>query len=443
MLSLKKAELDSFRGLKWLMFCRVIFTTLLLGSAIILQLRETSFLAFPILLLYGLIIFIFFLSFLYAILIKWLKHYELIAYMQIVMDTFVVTMIVFVTGSFSSIFAFLYLLVIIYAGMLLTKKGNLTIAALCSVQYGIMLTLEYYKVLIPFGIKIDFTPLENDWSYFFYKFLITTTACFAVAFLTSLLSEREQKSKKELRIMRDHVKSVEKLAVIGEMAAGLAHEIKNPLASLSGSIQILREEIQYDPFHDKLMQIVLRETDRLSTLVGDFLMFAKPPAGNALPLELDRAVQETVSLFENAKTCHNRISIVKNYTSGIWIKMDPMHLRQVIWNLLLNAVEAIENQGKIFIRIYFKTENLAAVEISDTGCGMTNDQIKSIFDPFYTTKPNGTGLGLSIVHSILKSYKSRIDVESELNNGSKITLNFRPIKPSEQPKEILMWKKTG
>jgi len=97
-------------------------------------------------------------------------------------------------------------------------------------------------------------------------------------------------------------------------------------------------------------------------------------------------VQETVSLFEKGKTCQDRISITKDYSSGIWVKMDPMHLRQVLWNLLLNAAEAIENQGEIYIRVYQQKGNYVVVEIFDSGCGMTNDQIKSIFDPFYTTK---------------------------------------------------------
>jgi two-component system, NtrC family, sensor histidine kinase HydH len=96
---------------------------------------------------------------------------------------------------------------------------------------------------------------------------------------------------------------------------------------------------------------------------------------------------------------------------------------------LLNAAEAIENEGKIHIRIYMQKNDYAVVEIFDTGCGMTNDQIQSIFDPFYTTKPNGIGLGLSIVHSILKSYESRLDVESEKHEGSKMMLRIKKIEP--------------
>jgi two-component system, NtrC family, sensor histidine kinase HydH len=429
MVYLKKAELDSFHSLKWLMFLRVIFTTFLLGSAIILQLKEASFQSIPILILYGLIVLIFFLSFVYAVLLRWVKRYQLLAYIQICIDTFVVTMIIFVTGNFSSIFSFLYLLVIIYSIILLSRKGSLIIAALCSIQYGIMINLEYFGVLKPFGSNSDIIAFQNNWSYVLYKVIITMVACFVVAFLSSLLSEREQRTKKELRTMENHFKRVEKMAAIGEMAAGLAHEIKNPLASLSGSIQILREEVRYDPVHDKLMQIVLRETDRLSSLVGNFLMYAKPPAGKALPLELNKAVQETVSLFEKGKTCQNRISIFKKFSSGIWVNMDPMHLRQVLWNLLLNAAEAIENQGEIYISVYLQKNDYAVVEICDTGCGMTTEEIQFIFDPFYTTKSNGTGLGLSIVHSILKSYESRLDVESEIKEGSKMTLCIKKIDP--------------
>ena len=411
------------------MFFRVIFTTFLLGSTIALQIGEASLLSVPIAFLYGLIIFVFIISFIYALLINHIKNCRLFACIQIGIDTFVVTMIIFVTGSLASIFSFLYLLVIIYSGILLFRQGTLTIAALCIVQYSVMLFLEYHNILKPLGIQNEQFAFQHDWSYVFYRVVMIMAACFAVAFLSSLLAERDQRTQKELKAMESHIKRVEKLAGIGKMAAGLAHEIKNPLASLSGSIQILREEIRYDPVHDKLMQIVLREADRLSSLVNDFLMFARPPAGRSQHVELDHVVHETVSLFERGKICKNRIAIIKEYACNIWVKMDPMHLRQVLWNLLLNAAEAIENKGEIYIRVRQTKGDYAIIEIEDTGCGMTQDQIQSIFDPFFTTKPNGTGLGLSIVHSVLKSYDSRLDVESESNSGSRMILSIKKIDP--------------
>ena len=105
--------------------------------------------------------------------------------------------------------------------------------------------------------------------------------------------------------------------------------------------------------------------------------------------------------------------------------MDPVHLRQIFWNLLLNASEAIDGEGVIDIEMYGLKNKRACIKITDDGCGMSSEEIKPIFDPFYTTKPSGTGLGLSIVHRILEAYDSWLDVESEVNKGTTFTLQFK------------------
>ena len=416
------------------MFFRLLFTSLLLGSTIILQLGESpSPLAEPLLVLYGLITGIFLLSFIYAVILPRLKRGLIFAYIQIAVDTFVVTLIIFVTGSFASIFSFLYLVVIIYSSMLLSRKGIMVMAALCSIQYGIMVDLEYYAFINPFIMEGSFAAAYYPWSQVVFKIMIIMVACFAVAFLSSLLSEQVRKTKSELLALEERVKRVEKLAYMGEMAAGMAHEIKNPLASLAGSIQILREEINYNPHHDKLMQIVLRETDRLSNLVTSFLLFAKPPVAKVEKLELDRALAETVKLFEKDGSCFGRVSIIENFAPDIWIEMDPMHLRQVLWNLLLNAAESIDGKGHIDMKMYPLKHHYAVIRITDNGCGMSRELLKSIFDPFFTTKPSGTGLGLSIVHSILESYNTWIEVESSVSKGTTITLQLKRIDPPTSP----------
>ena len=421
-------EDDLFRKLKWLMFFRVLFTTLLIGSTIILHLSESpNPLAQPLPGLYGLIAGIFLLSFVYAIIINRIRRKLLFSYLQIGIDTFVVSLIIFVTGSFSSIFSFLYLLVIIYASMLLYRRGSMVMAALCSIQYGVMIDLEYYGIILTFGTEGSLVAATYAWSYVLYKIMFTMVACFAVAFLSSLLSEQARKTKRELLAMEDHVKRVEKMAAIGEMAAGLAHEIKNPLAALTSSIQLIRDDNPYDANQDKLMQIVLREADRLSSLVSNFLLFARPPAGKSEVIELGKAVAETVELFEKDNTCRGRINIAKQIIPDIWIEMDPMHLHQILWNLLLNAAEAIEGKGFISIKMSASKNKRAGIEISDNGCGMPREIIKSIFDPFFTTKPNGTGLGLSIVHSIIEHYDSRLDVESEVNSGTTFNMKLKRI----------------
>ncbi|NNK85594.1 MAG: GHKL domain-containing protein [Desulfobacterales bacterium] len=175
------------------------------------------------------------------------------------------------------------------------------------------------------------------------------------------------------------------------------------------------------------MQIILREADRLSTLVSNFLLFAKPPASQLESIELGKVLIETVQLFEKDSTCAGRILINKQIDSDILIEMDPVHLRQVLWNLLINAAEAIEGSGTINIKLFSEKNKYACIEITDNGRGMSDEIMKSIFDPFFTTKKNGTGLGLSIVHSILESYDSRLDVESTENTGTTFSLKLKHI----------------
>jgi len=408
------------------MLFRVLFSTLLLGSSIVLQLGESPPpIAPPLKFLYGLIATIFFLSIIYALAIDRIKKHIAFAYVQILIDTFVVTVILFVTGSFSSIFSFLYLVVIIYSSILLSIRGTLVIAALCSIQFGVMVDFEYYGIIYPFVTEGSMLASKHPWNQVLYKILITMTACFAVAFLSSFLSEQVRSTRKELRVMENHVKRVEKMAAVGEMAAGLAHEIKNPLASLTGSIQLLKEDIQHEPDHDRLMQIILREADRLSSLANNFLLYARPPAGKVESIELERVLIETAELFENDASNDGRITTTKKLQSDIWISMDPVHLRQILWNLLLNASEAIEGEGVIDIEMYELKNKRACIKITDNGCGMSPEELRSMFDPFFTTKPTGTGLGLSIVHRILEAYDFWMNVESEADQGTTVTLHFK------------------
>ncbi len=428
---MRKPGSEFYNKIKWLMFFRVLFTTLLLGSTIILQLNESSSpLARPLLLLYGLIAGIFLLSFIYSLILLRVKQGLLFAYIQCGIDTFIVTLIIYVTGCFASIFSFLYLVVIVYSSMLLFRKGSMIMASLCCIQYGIMVDLEYYGVILPSVMTGGTLAADYDWSVVLYRIVMIIFACFAVAFLSSLLAEQAESTRKELLAMKDRVKRAEKLAAIGEMAAGLTHEIKNPLASLTGAIQLLKDEISYNYDHDKLMQIVLRETDRLSTLASDFLLFAKPPTGKVEKIKLDEALREIVELFEKDSACGGKILINNEFHPDIWIEMDPAHLRQVFWNLLLNAAEAIKGSGVIKIKTYPLNNNKhVCIKITDNGCGMSEETARSIFDPFFTTKHSGTGLGLSIVHSILESYNIWINVESEIDHGTTFTLNVKMIAP--------------
>lgn len=416
--------------LRWLIFFRLLFTLLLLGSTVILHIRDgLSFQDPSLIVLYGLICFLAVASLAYAALLKRLDQTTALAYLQIAVDTVAVTFVIFLTGGFSSLFFFLYLVVIMYASILLFRKGGLIMAVLCSIQYGLLVDLEFYGVLKPMGMLVSLTAANYAWSYVLYKVMIIMVACFAVAFLSGIIAEQERSSRRELAAMESYTKRVEKMAAVGEMAAGLAHEICNPLASLIGSVQLLKDEDQDGRGQRKLMLIVLREADRLSVLVNNFLMFAKPPEGQREVVDLGIVLGETAGMFGTSSAYAQRIRISTRIAAGIWIEMDPGQLRQVFWNLLLNAVESIDGEGTIEIEARQETRRAAVVKIRDSGCGIPEDKIESIFDPFMTTKPKGTGLGLSIVHRILETHDCRLDVESGTDQGTTFTLTFKTVDP--------------
>ena len=433
MLQSKKTIIDLSAKIYWLMLVRVVFTAILLVSTLFVHVKAGGASDWSIIVaLYYLISLVFGLSVLCAIFFRYIQNQSLFAYFQFSIDTLIVTLIIFVTGGFFSFFSFLYLVVIIYASMTLFFRGGLFIAGLSSTLYTILILLEYTTIIpLPFE-GVSATVLQGQAAFaVVFKIIITSAACFAVAFLSGLLTEQNRKSQIELQAMEASLKRVEKMAYMGEMAAGLAHEIKNPLAALVGSIQMLKEDMCYDADHERLMDIILRETDRLSTLVNDFLFFARPPAGKPEKINLNRAVNEITDLFERDPSHLKNFVLHKDLPSEVWVLIDPTHLSQVLWNLLLNAAEALDDDGRIELRVLLQKNSWVQIQVRDNGCGMEPHVVQSIFDPFYTTKSEGTGLGLSIVHRILESYNSRLDVDTQPGDGTTFSFSLDRTTPDQ------------
>ncbi|MFW6080853.1 MAG: two-component system sensor histidine kinase NtrB [Desulfosalsimonas sp.] len=427
-----KAEQDLYKKLRWLILLRAVFAAVMLASVSAAILRPDFELqlagrALDWLLLLG--FFILALSVVYIVALPRLRHLMLFGYFQVVLDTLSVTFIIYITGSFSSIFSFMYLVVIVYSAMVIYRRGGMVTATLCGIQYGVMIDLEYYGIISPPGVDAGLLISGFDWQYVIYKLFLTIVACYAVAFLSGYLSEQEREAKRELWAMEDQMKRMERLAAVGEIAAGLAHEIKNPLASLTGSIQMLRDQVDYDPDQERLMSIVTREADRLSTLVTDFLRFAKPGRGRAEIIELDRSVSEIVSLFKSEPDCKSRITIKTDLTPGLFVSIDPEHLKQVLWNLLKNAAEAIEEKGEVEVRVYQLKKHYACISISDNGCGIDENTMAGVFDPFFSSKPGGNGLGLSIVQQVVGAHGGLVDIDSAPGRGTTVTVRLRQHPP--------------
>ncbi|MCP4747068.1 MAG: two-component sensor histidine kinase [Desulfobacteraceae bacterium] len=415
-----KHSINLYARLGWLVVARLLLVLLLIASATYSRYFEKEEVAETYLSSFYLLIgVILFLTLGYAIIVR--KNIKIIisTYLQLAIDTVIVSLIILTTGGYYSIFSFLYLVVIIYANMIFFMSGGLFIAAFGSAQYVLILIMQYVSKTPNILVFHQNLIVQNEtWQQIIYKCLITNAACFAVAFLSGLLTEQNRKTQKELKAMEANIKRVEKLAYMGEMAAGLAHEIKNPLASLVGSIQLLQEDIRLDSDHQRLMEIILRETDRLSTLVSEFLIFARPPTAKPEMLEIESSLEEIIDFFKKDTTHAYKFIIEKDLNADSRILMDPTHLRQVMWNLLLNAADAIKENGKIRVNTFAMKNNCVRIQVCDNGCGMPAEVLNSIFDPFFTTKSEGTGLGLSIVHRILGTYDSRLDVESREDDGT-------------------------
>ncbi len=414
---------DLSKNIIRLMFVRVIFASILFFSTLFTHFRSGKA-DISLVVLYYLVGFILLLSVFYRVVYRYIDKKSLFVTGQMAVDTLIVTFVIYITGGYYSIFTFLYLVVIIYASMILFLKGGLFVASLSSILYSLLIVMQYTGVLPELFTSPDQTLQTIQWHSILYRVVIISIACFAVAFLSGLLTEQNRKSQDELRAMEANLKRVEKMAYMGEMAAGLAHEIKNPLASLVGSIQMLKEDLRNAPDNERLMEIILRETDRLSTLVNDFLFFARPPAGKPERINLKAAIIEIVELFEKDAEQGKKIRLSMTLPENAWVIMDPTHLSQVMWNLLLNAAESIDEDGSIEIRAGKPKNNLIEISVIDTGCGMEPEVVQSIFDPFYTTKAQGTGLGLSIVHRILSAYDSRLDVTSKIDVGSTFSFSI-------------------
>ena len=220
--------------------------------------------------------------------------------------------------------------------------------------------------------------------------------------------------------MQEQLHRSERLAAIGQLAAGLAHEIRNPLASLSGSIELLARdlpELGEDP--RRLIRIVGRETARLNRLVSEFLGYARPGPARQEPIQLAELFDELLQLLTRSEQANVRFEV--EVPEALTIDGDPDQLRQAFWNLMLNAAQA---GGDSVVRVRLEPpapdEAGLAILFEDRGVGIPPEQLDRVFEPFFTTKPKGTGLGLATVHRIVEAHGGAIEVSSEVDKGTRV-----------------------
>ena len=240
--------------------------------------------------------------------------------------------------------------------------------------------------------------------------------------------------------MEERVRRQERLATVGSLAAGIAHEIRNPLASLSGSIQVLQGELNLQGDNKQLMDIVVRETDRLNTIISEFLEYARPKATQSESVMLSWVLAETITLLKNSRELAEGVSIRCDVDSKLSIRGDAQRLRQVFWNLLINACQAMPGGGEIAINAFpasrEESVSLCEIVVADTGQGIAEEHLDKIFDPFFTTKIGGTGLGLAIVYRIVEDHGGAVSVETKAGKGTKFRI-LLPLSENAADVEIL------
>jgi len=544
------AQKETLSRLQLLMFLRVGFVSLLLGVAIIIQVRETKTYFGEILNAhYFLIALIYFLTFFYVIALNYIKNFPRFAYLQLLLDTTFITAIIYTTGGIESIFSFLYLLNIISGGIILYRRGGMIIASFSSLLYGGFLDLSYYELIKPIGYHLPYLQ-DYQSSEIFYRILVNVAGFYLVGLLSGFLSEQIRKSRAELKVkqkdiadleilkeniiqsissglvaldehgkviafnrgaerifgidsldaiqkhindiipfvmpylkltnpnkftqlshkrshgqqidlllnisplrdqdgskkgkilvfqdttrireMEREVKRMEDLAMLGELAAGIAHEIRNPLASISGSIQVLNDSLSKKATHinKRLMEIILREVSRLNHLVNDFLQFARPQSIEIEEFDLNQLIMDTLYIFQNSQSWSQNLAVETKFFSPLKINSDPQQLKQVFWNIFLNTCEAMPKGGFICVSTD-KMKGLngsgeyidsVRIKVEDNGPGIDAKVIKDMFKPFSTTKKDGSGLGLAIVRRIVEGLGGKVSGQNLAGGGAAIAI---------------------
>jgi two-component system sensor histidine kinase PilS (NtrC family) len=544
--------------LSTLIAVRVVVGTVLLGSAILVQLsRPGSFLLDPFFFLIGLT---YALSVIYLGSLRFVDRYPWLADAQLGADAILVSAFIEVTGGITSYFSSLYLLPIMAASTVRFRRGALQVATLSAILYLALVTAQYLEptALFPASWQaLGHLELPSQ-RFAQYTVAINLFGFFAVALLSGSLAEnlrsagarleRASTQIADLRAFNQYVidsmlsglvtadmngriltfnraastitglpsgeaigrditellqlpahfrgqlqalgrtrsqradhqyrspdgrlleigltvttlslpdgrsgylftfqdvtevrrfergsRMQQRLAAVGEMAAGIAHEIRNPLASMSGSIQVLREELPLTDEQAQLMDIVLRESERLNDTIKSFLAYARPQRVTLTRLDIRRVVQDTATLLRNSSDVRDEHVVAVDLPSDpVWFDADENQLRQILWNLATNGLRAMPSGGRLVMSA--KVEQQGEVDeltitIADEGCGIPASELDQLFQPFRSSFDKGTGLGLAIVHRIVTDYNGSIQVSSTEGNGTtiRVRLPMRVAKPT-------------
>lgn len=285
-----------------------------------------------------------------------------------------------------------------------------------------------------FEITQDITADLAEITRFQFLILVVSVLVMGILFLVlrQIVKQAEviiERRQKEQLALEAQLNQAERLAALGEMTAGVAHEIRNPLGIISSTAQLLRERLaRYEP-QNRLAEIIVEEANRLNEKVTEFLDFARPRTPNLQSCELEKVLDRSLELLQ-PEIDRLHIAVERRYQSdGKPQVADPDLLHQAFLNILLNALQAMPEGGRLKVSLAPGTNGEGSrIRIEDSGEGIDPETLKKVFNPFFTTKEKGSGLGLPIVKSIVESHQGAIRIESQPGRGTAVTIELPPLK---------------
>lgn len=416
------------KNLLWFIILRLILFTSLLLSAVTIQFSAETALINP---LYVLIFAAYLLSVLYLVLYFWGKRYDLQAYLQIFFDLLLITVLVYLAGGLRGSFYFLYIFEIIAASIVISGRAATITAAASSIFFGILVDGMYLGIIPYFDSnqKADLT-----FAFVINHILIAWGVFFLVAYLINYLTGNLKKAREQLQLANKELELKERLAVAGEFSAQLAHEIRNPLAAISGSVQVLRDELVLDGEQKGLMDIVVDESQRISQSIEQFLSLASPGEQTFSRINLSALMHETLILLQRSGVFNGATQLMGNYaSSGVEYYGNRNQFKQVFWNLIKNGLKAMPEGGELTVDFMESSQKETILKFTDTGLGMNSEEKKRVFEPFYSGFSGGRGLGMAVVRRIVDDYQGTITVDSTQGQGTTVSIILPPSPQPELP----------
>jgi len=405
---------------------RLAVLTSLLVSAFIIQLSSPD--SEPNLPFYYLIFGSYGFSALIFGLYVWGRRLVAQAYVQVVFDLLLITAFVYISGGLASSMYFLYLFPIIAAGLVISGRAGFLAASLSAILFGLLADGVY------FGFISAFRPehaVRTSLGSMLVTIFIAWGVFFVIAAMISYLAGSLDKTRAALRAAEKELIVRERLSEAGRVSASLAHEIRNPLAAISGSVQVLKKELALSVEQRELMDIILKESERVSHSLEQFLDFALPSKKVFSVISLSDILDETLKIIQGGGELDGKVEIMGNFrASDLHYYGNAGQFKQVFWNLIKNAVKAMPEGGRLRLDFPEPRKKEVRILVADSGRGMTEGDKEHLFEPFYSGFENGRGLGMSIVRKIVEDYDGRIDVRSELNKGTEVMITLPIPKPA-------------